>query len=180
MSAAEAEGENSTGIAAIRALVLTGCRRNEILSLSWECLDAKARCIRFADTKSGAQIRPIGAAAANQMAAQPRQQSCQWVFPADRGNGHFIGLPRVLTRLCARAGLKNVTLHTLRHTFAATAAELGFSELTIAGMLGHSAARYAHVPDSALIAAADRVSARIAAALVGPATAEVVPLRHPA
>ena len=62
-----------------------------------------------------------------------------------------------------------MTLHVLRHSFAATAAGLGFSELTIAGMLGHRmpgvTARYAHVPDSALVAAADRVSAEIAAAL---------------
>ena len=54
----------------------------------------------------------------------------------------------------------------LRHSFAAAAAEMGFSELTIAGLLGHSVpgitARYAHVPDSALVTAADRVAARIA------------------
>ena len=184
MRKAEDNGENRTGIAAIRALLLTGCRRNETLALPWSWLDAKARCIRFEDTKSGAQLRPIGATAANYLAAQTRRKASPWVFPADRGDGHFIGLPRVLARLCARAGLENVTVHTLRHTFAATAAELGFSELTIAGLLGHSVpgvtARYAHVPDSALVAAADRVAARIAAALDGRATAEVVPLRHPA
>ena len=70
----------------------------------------------------------------------------------------------------------------LRHSFAATAAEMGFSELTIAGLLGHSVpgvtARYAHVPDTALVAAADRVAARIASALDGKAEAEVVPLRR--
>jgi integrase len=118
------------------------------------------------------------------MGTQRQREACPWVFPADWGDGHFIGLPRVLARLCARAGLKGVTLHTLRHTFAATAAELGFSELTIAGMLGHSVpgvtARYAHVPDSALLAAADRVSARLALALSGRAAAEVVPLHRPA
>ena len=79
--------------------------------------------------------------------------------------------PACLPVSVAARGSKKVTLHTLRHTFAATAAELGFSELTIAGLLGHSVpgvtARYAHVPDSALVAAADRVSARIAAALDG-------------
>ena len=77
----------------------------------------------------------------------------------------------VSARLCARAELKNVTVHTLRHSFAAAAAELGFSELTIAGLLGHTVpgvtARYAHVPDTALLAAADRVSERIATALDG-------------
>jgi integrase len=64
-----------------------------------------------------------------------------------------------------------VTVHVLRHSFAAAAAEMGFSELTIAGLLGHSVpgvtARYAHLPDRALLAAADQVSARIAAALDG-------------
>src|SRR5262249_32671188 len=133
------------------------------------------------DTKSGPQLRPIGAAAVKQMSSQRRRHDSQWMFPADRGNGHFMGLPRVLARLCTRAGLKDVTVHTLRHSFAATAAELGFSELTIAGLLGHNVpgvtARYAHLPDSALIAAADRVSARITAALDGTAVAEILPMR---
>ena len=80
------------------------------------------------------------------------------------------------------AELEDVTVHVLRHSFAATAAEMGFSELTIAGLLGHSVpgvtARYAHVPDAALVAAADRVATRIASALDGKAEAEVVPLRR--
>src|SRR5262245_27098615 len=181
MREATARGESRTGIAAIRTLLLTGCRRSEVLALPWAWLDTKARCIRFEDTKSGPQLRPIGAAAMRQMAGQPRLDQCEWVFPADRGDGHFIGLPRVRARVCARAGLKDVTVHTLRPSFAATAAELGFSELTIAGLLGHAVpgvtARYAHVPDSALIAAADRVSARMASALDGKARAEVAPMR---
>jgi integrase len=181
MREATARGENRTGVAAIHALLLTGCRRSEILALPWAWLDMKARCIRFEDKKSGPQLRPIGATAIKQIAAQSRHKDSQWVFPADRGDGHFIGLPRVLARLCLRAGLKNVSVHILRHSFAAMAAELGFSELTIAGLLGHTVpsvtARYAHVPDSALIAAADRVSARMASALEGKASAEIVPMR---
>jgi integrase len=82
--------------------------------------------------------------------------------------------------MCAKADLAGVTVHVLRHTFAATAAEMGFSELTIAGLLGHSiqgvTARYAHVPDSALVAAADRVSAKIGAALNGAAEMQVISL----
>lgn len=99
--------------------------------------------------------------------------------PATHGDGHLVGLPKVLERICAKAELKGVTLHVLRHSFAATAAEMGFSELTIAGLLGHSVpgvtARYAHVPDSALANAADRVATRIACALDGKAEAAVVP-----
>jgi integrase len=184
MRKAQREGENPTGIAAIRALLLTGCRRNEILALPWASLDTKSGCIRFEDSKSGAQLRPLGEAAAKYLASRPRQDGCPWIFKADIGDGHFVGLPRVLSRLCALAGLKDVTIHTLRHSFAATAAELGFSELTIAGLLGHSVpgvtARYAHVPDSALVAAADRVSARIAAALEGKREAQVLHLRRDA
>ncbi len=181
MLEAEAEGENRTGIAAARALLLTGCRKMEVLALPWAWLDTHAHCIRFADSKSGAQLRPIGSAALEHLEAQPKRDGCDWVFSADRGDGHFVGLPRVLARLCTRAGFADVTVHTLRHSFAAAAAELGFSELTIAGLLGHKVpgvtARYAHIPDSALVAAADCVAARIAAALDNKEPADVVLLR---
>jgi integrase len=178
---AEAEGfENRTGLAAIRFLLMTGVRRNEALGLPWVLVDASARCIRFADSKSGAQLRPIGAAAVTLLETLPRADGADFVFPADRGDGHFIGLPRVLERMCVRAKLAGVTVHVLRHSFAAAAAEMGFSELTIAGLLGHSVpgvtARYAHVPDRALLAAADQVSMRIAAGLDGDAVAEVIEL----
>ena len=150
----------------------------------WRCRGSGsirvARCIRFADTKSGAQLRPIGAAAVTLLDTLPRADGAVFVFPADRGSGHFIGLPRVLERMCVRAKLAGVTVHVLRHSFAAAAAELGFSELTIAGLLGHSVpgvtGRYAHVPDRALLAGADQVSKRIAAALVGNSGAEVIEL----
>jgi integrase len=180
---AEEEGiENRTGLAAIRFLLLTGLRRMEALALRWEWVDSRARCIRFPDTKSGAQLRPIGAAAVSLLEALPRDSGACFVFAADRGDGHFIGLPRVLARLCARANLAGVTVHVLRHSFGAASAEMGFSELTIAGLLGHSVpgvtARYAHVPDRALLAAADQVSARIAGALAGTASDNVIELRE--
>lgn len=68
--------------------------------------------------------------------------------------------------------LDNVTPHVLRHTFASVAGDLGFSELTIAGLLGHSARGvtqgYVHL-DTALIVAANRVATEIARMLDGPA-----------
>ena len=181
MREAQMVGQNATALAAIRLLLLTGFRRMEALALRRALVDGNARCIRFGDTKSGAQLRPIGTEAVRLIEAQPVGGRCPWVFPSSHGDGHFVGLPKVLVRVCAMAELDDVTVHVLRHTFAATAAEMGFSELTIAGLLGHSVpgitARYAHVPDSALVAAADRVSACIASALDGKADAEVVPLR---
>lgn len=182
MRQAVAAGENATALAAIRLLLLTGLRRMEALALPWAWVDGRARCIRFADTKSGAQLRPIGTEAVKLIEALQGRNGCPWVFPASHGDGHLVGLPKVLERACAKAGLQGVTVHVLRHSFAATAAEMGFSELTIAGLLGHSVpgitARYAHVPDSALVAAADRVTTRIASALDGKPEAEVVPLRR--
>lgn len=183
MRKGEANGENETAMAVVRLLLLTGLRRMEALSLKGAWVDGRARCIRFPDTKSGPQLRPIGADAVKLLDNWTASEDCPWTFPADRGDSHFVGLPKALDRLCARAELEGVTVHVLRHTFAAVAAEIGFSELTIAGLLGHSVpgvtARYAHVPDSALAAAADRVSARITAALDGKRIeADVVPLRE--
>lgn len=101
-----------------------------------------------------------------------------WLFPAERGAGHFVGLPKVLARLCKQAKLAGVTVHTLRHSFASVAGELGFSELVIAGLLGHSAGitgGYVHL-DSALVAAADRTAGVIADALDAKPPAEVISL----
>jgi integrase len=182
MRDAELVGENPAGLAAIRLLLLTGLRRMEALALRREWVDGQARCIRFEDTKSGPQLRPIGSEAVRLIDAQRGGDRSGWVFPSAHGDGHLIGLPKILERICNRAGLGGVTIHVLRHSFAATAAEMGFSELTIAGLLGHSVpgitARYAHVPDSALVSAADRVAMRIASALDGKADADVVPLRR--
>jgi integrase len=177
----EDKGGNAQALAAIRLLLLTGLRRMECLTLRRSLVDGRAGCIRFEDTKTGAQLRPIGKRALELISAQPVRDGGRWVFPASHGDGHLIGLPKILRRICSKAGLSGVTIHVLRHSFAATAAEMGFSELTIAGLLGHSVpgitARYAHVPDSALIAAADRIAFRIASALDGRTDAEIIPLR---
>jgi len=91
-------------------------------------------------------------------------------LPADWGEGHFIGIVRVLDRVCALADLSEVTPHVLRHTFASVAGNLNFSELTIKGLLGHSprgvTQRYVHL-DYALVVAAENVSAEIASILEG-------------
>jgi integrase len=107
--------------------------------------------------------------------------NAKWVFPAERGEGHFIGLRKVLARICRKAGLAGVTPHVLRHTFASVAGDLGYSELTIAGLLGHAGgsvtAGYVHL-DAALVAAADRVSAVLAGTLDGEGGAQVIPIKQ--
>lgn len=171
MRAVEDEGEHPVALAAIRLALLTGFRRMEVLGLQHSWVYGPEGYIRFPDTKTGPQIRPIGPAAARLIAGQPRRQGSPYVFPADVGNGHFVGLPKVFERVCARGGLNDVTLHTLRHTFASVAGNLNFSELTIKGLLGHSARGvtqgYVHL-DQALVLAAERVSAEIDSLLANP------------
>jgi integrase len=162
---AEAQGENATGIAAIKFILLTGFRRMEALALEPAWLDPGIRSVNFPDTKGGKQTRIIGKAARQLIKASHSQNNPRFIFPADIGGGHFIGAPRVLDRVIGRAGLSDITIHTLRHTFASIGGELGFSELTLAGLLGHASRgvtqRYIHL-DEALIVAADRISERIA------------------
>jgi integrase len=158
------EGEHPKGLGALRFILLTGFRRLEALGLEHAWVSSVQRCVRFPDTKTGAQIRPIGKAAIELIAAQPIMSGSPYVFPADVGNVHFIGLVRVRKRVCDRAKINGITPHVLRHTFATVAAEVGFSELTIAGLLGHASQgvtqRYVHL-DKALVLAADQVSAKI-------------------
>jgi len=163
------ETVNPIPLAAIRFALLTGYRRNEVLSLRWKYLDEENGCARLEDTKTGYQIRPIGVSAFAVLKDLP--QSSEWVFPATHGDGHFVGLPKALARLCERAGLKDVSIHTLRHSFATTAVTMGFSELVIGGMIGHKSssitARYAHVPDRTLVDVANQLSIKIAQLLDG-------------
>jgi integrase len=166
----EREGEHPTGLAAIRVMLMTGFRRMEVLAMRKEWVQPDDNCVCFPDTKSGPQMRVAGDAAMNCLEGQANTNHSPFVFPADWGDSHFIGVVRVLDRVCARARLTNVTPHTLRHTFASMAASQGFSELTISGLLGHAprgaTQRYVHL-DTALIIAADQIAAEIARLLSG-------------
>jgi integrase len=170
MAQMEREGEHPTALAAIRTMLLTGFRRMEVLAMRKAWIEPDDNCVAFPDTKSGAQMRAAGDAAITLLLSQGQRSASSFVFPADWGEGHFIGVVRVLDRVCARAGLEHVTPHVLRHTFASIAASLGFSELTISGLLGHGprgvTQRYVHL-DAALVIAADQVAAEIARLLDG-------------
>jgi integrase len=177
---AAAANVNPTGLAVIHLLMLSGLRRSEALGLKAGWLIDNG--ISFPDTKTGAQMRPLGKAAMELLRARANGEAAgEWIFPGDRGDGHFAGLATVLERVCKLAGLTGVTPHMLRHSYASIAGELGYSELTIAGLLGHAAgsvtAGYVHL-DQALVSAADRVAGVIADALDGEPEAHVIPLRE--
>ena len=99
MRGAAAEGENPVGLAAIRFMILSGFRRHEALSMHHEWLMDEGG-VDFPDTKSGAQVRPVGRAALEVLRTQCGGRSSEWAFPADRGDGHFVGVRKVLGRIC--------------------------------------------------------------------------------
>lgn len=171
MTELEAEGESAVGLLAIRFLLLSGFRRMEALTLKWGAVDIPAHCARLADTKSGKQTRPLGVAALDHLAIfKPENvKPKDFVFSGDGKSGHYVGAPKAWARITKRAKLADISLHGLRHWYASAAAEMNYSELVIAGLLGHSArgvtGRYATTPDTALVSAADAVSRRLAEAL---------------
>ena len=152
-------------VTAIWLLALTGCRRGEIERLKWSEIDLTGKSLRLADSKEGASVRPLGSAALELFRQLVPSGEVEFVFPGSKGNASYVGLPKVWTRIAERAGLAKVTPHTLRHSFASVANDLGFAERAIAAILGHAAGsitgRYVHHLDAALIAAADRVSRSI-------------------
>ncbi len=158
-------------IAGVRLFLLTGCRLGEIVQLKWNEVDLATPCLRLEDSKEGASVRPIGQAAVSVLASLQPDTGSPFVLPAARGTGSFASLDDALERIVARAGLEGITSHTLRHSFASVGGDLGFSESTIGAIIGHAGStitsRYIHLLDSVLLAAADKISARIAAALGG-------------
>lgn len=172
MRLAASRDESPTGLAAVRLIALSGFRLSEAQEVERAWVDFEGSAVHFPDTKSGAQDRPIGKFAQAVIEAQPVIENCPYVFPSDYGDSHYKQVPDVLQRLCISAKIEGVTAHTLRHTFGSVAGDLGYTELTIAALLGHGkrgvTQGYIHI-EEALREAVDRVSAKIADLLDGKA-----------
>jgi site-specific recombinase XerD len=106
------------------------------------------------------------------------------VFPAYRGKRYYEGTPKVWERIRSAAGLSDVRLHDLRHSFASIAVSGGASLPIIGALLGHAHSattqRYAHLSDDPLRAASDAVGNQIAASLFGNDHPTVVPFTRKA
>lgn len=178
-TAEETMAERWQAVAGVRLLALTGCRLSEVVKLRWSEVDRAVPCLQLEDSKEDASLRPLSAAAVAVLDGLERSAGSPFVLPAARGSGSFASLDDALDRIVERAGLENVTAHTLRHSFSSTAGDLGYGDAAIGQMLGHAGStitsRYIHLLDKVLLAATDRVSARIAADLDGEAT-NVVPI----
>ena len=160
----------------IRLLLLTGCRRNEIVRLRWS--EVRGDTLVLGDTKTGPRKVPLNSQARCILERRPRGES-PFVFPSpldpSRPRGQNLGL---WYRVRREAGIEDVRLHDLRHTHASHAVMNGVPVPVVSRLLGHSSTRmtlrYAHLADRDIEQAAERVGKSIGA-LMGLATTSSSP-----
>ncbi|MGY4197259.1 tyrosine-type recombinase/integrase [Bradyrhizobium sp. USDA 4520] len=155
----------------IRQIALTGCRRSEMISLMWSEADTDASCLRLEDSKEGESIRPIGLPVVEYLEERRKGATGTYVFPGQGEDNAFGSFPNHWEQIFKESALADVTPHVLRHSFASIANDLGFTEVTIAAMVGHSkgsvTSKYIHTLDTALIMAADTIAGYIQGLLDG-------------
>ena len=158
--------------AAIRLLVLTGCRRNEILGLRWDDLNFDTGEMRLPDSKTGVRMVPLTSAAADVLKGLPRSPDNPWVFPGKKKGARLVNINDSWERVRRRAGLDGVRLHDLRHSFASRALALGESLPMIGDLLGHrmvnTTARYAHLARDSVRDSSAKIAADIGARIMPP------------
>jgi len=161
----------------IRQIALTGCRRTEMIELMWSEADTDGSCLRLIDSKEGASVRPIGLPVVEYLEERRTAQEDAmgtYVFPGPRAeDGAFGGFPNHWRQIFKDSPLADITPHVLRHSFASIANDLGFTEVTIAALVGHAkgsvTSKYIHSLDTALIMAADTIAGYIQGLLDGKA-----------
>lgn len=166
----ETESQESLfAVAAFRLLLLTGCRLREIQTLRWEWVDLEARELRLPDSKTGAKTVHIGEAAVEVLKEIPRLRDNPWVIAGKKPGARLTDLERPWRKVRAMAGLEDVRIHDMRHTFASGALELGEALPMIGRLLGHTqvqtTARYAHLASTPVKEAASKVADSLAMAL---------------
>lgn len=177
----ELQGTEATStVALIRLLLLTGCRLGEILTLKWEHVDYEQSCLRLPDSKTGAKTVYLSAPAIEVLQGITRIEDNPYVITGGTQEGNLSPPQKAWRRIRGNAGLPDVRLHDLRHSFASVGAAGGLSLPMIGALLGHSQSqtteRYAHLCADPMKQAADLIGGRIWGAMEGK-QAEVIPLR---
>jgi len=168
----ETEYGHKHGITVIRLLLMTGCRKSEIEKLKWSEIDLERGFFYFRKSKTGAKVIPMAKAARDILKEYPREPGSEYVFAARKDrlstkgeDKPYVGTPGIWLKIRKRAGITDVRLHDLRHTFASMAAAKGLSLPMIGALLGHSqpstTARYAHLANQSLQDASELVSAAL-------------------
>ena len=158
--------ESAAVIAAIKLLIFTGSRLSEILTLRWDWVNLQRKCLELPDSKTGAKFVHLNDPAVEVLNSLERRDGNSHVIPGTKLGAHLVNLEKPWRRIRTRAGLEDVRLHDLRHTYASIAAGLGEGLPIIGKLLGHTqpatTARYAHLAADPLKAANERVGSALA------------------
>ena len=158
---ARQEADHPQATAIIRLLLLTGCRKGEVITLKWRFY--REGKLFLPDSKTGPRTIWLSSAAREVLDSLPR--TAVWVFPSPRTDGFLtaVAVDRVWCRVRAEADLCEVRLHDLRHSYASMALAQGETVLTIGRLLGHrdpaTTLKYIHLADSMVREAVDTVGA---------------------
>ncbi|MYM75457.1 tyrosine-type recombinase/integrase [Duganella sp. FT134W] len=159
--AMEAE-DNKVAVNALKLLLLTGCRREEILKLKWDDVSLESGTLFLPDSKTGSRYVQLNAAAIKLL--EGIEHVSKFVFPGHHdGENKPLNNPRkCFTRLLTAAGIEHIRLHDLRHTHASILVNQGASLFVVQKALGHSnpitSQRYSHLSDKTLRDASETVS----------------------
>lgn len=177
VAALEFEGSIKASSAfAVRLLMLTGARLNEILTLQWDFVRADMKCLFLPESKTGEKVIRLSVEALEVIKRVPKVDGNPYVITGHLRGTHQKNLHKAWYLICERAGLAGVRIHDLRHSFASMAADAGASLPMIGGLLGHAdpktTARYVHLVDKRLHELSGSVGAAIGTAMSGgPSTA---------
>ena len=164
------KGVSVHAVAAIRLLLLTGCRKGEILNLRWDQVDREAGELRLPDTKTGPRTITLSAEAVSVLSRIPRLADNPFVIPGKIKGKAMRNLNDPWDIVCERAGLADMRLHDCRHSYASRALALGESLPMIGRLLGHTqvetTARYAHLAEDSVRHSGVRVADSIACDLL--------------
>lgn len=162
-----AEAMSPFAVAAIKLLLFTGARHGEIINMQWEWVDFENSEVHLPDSKTGAKTIHLSAEAVEVLRQVPRVVGCPYVIAGVSPGKPLQGLQNIWERIRQQAGLSDVRLHDLRHTYASIAVNAGMSLPIIGKMLGHTQAqttmRYAHLAAEPVKAATALVGERLAA-----------------
>ena len=145
-------GKHPLLVAVVRLLLLTGCRKSEVLNLRWS--DYREGKLYLRDSKTGPRTIWLSSPARRILDGLPR--SGRWMFPSTRGQRHLSNgaLYNFWRGVRTEAGITDVRCHDLRHTYASIALAHGETILTIGRLLGHSdpatTLKYTHLADASM------------------------------
>lgn len=163
---AAAASENKQLASFVAIALLTGARKMEILNAKWEHFDLERRLWLIVETKNGTpRYVPLSQQAVEVIENLPRYDKCEWAFPNPKTRKPYNTIKRAWDTARVAAGMPDLRIHDLRHSFCSSAVAAGVDLYTVGKIAGHkdykSTQRYSHLAGDALLKAVERSAANL-------------------